>query len=74
MKPDARFTREIADLPGHRLEVGVATWDEGNEMRLSVRHYVPNKSGRFDPYSSGEVPIEFIGPMADLVREYLQHR
>jgi hypothetical protein len=74
LRPDKQFTREIPDLPGHRLEVGIASWDEGDGTRLSVRHYVPNESGRFDPHSSGEVPIELVGPMVDLVREYLQHR
>lgn len=62
MTPDEAFTREIQRLPGHRLEVGAATLDDGDGTKLSVRHFIPNEAGRFDPHSSGEIPIEMIGP------------
>lgn len=50
------------------------SWDEGDGTRLSVRHYVLTENGGFDPHSSGEIPIELVGPIVDLVREHLQHR
>ncbi len=51
----------------------MASWDDGTETMLSVRHSV-FRDGRFDPHSSGEVPIELLGPMADLVIRYLRDR
>jgi hypothetical protein len=73
MEPNADFTRPVPNKPGNLFEVGVASWDDGNGTKLSVRHSV-YRDGRFDPHSSGEVPIEYLGEMVDRVRDYLQNR
>jgi hypothetical protein len=67
MEADDRFTVE-AESGQRRIEVGVASWDGGDGSSLSVRHHVRNSEGGFDPYSSGEIPIELVGPMVDAVR------
>ncbi len=73
MEADDRFRVEVE--PGRRwIEVGVAGWDSGNGASLSVRHHVRGREGGFDPHSSGEIPVELLGQMVDVVRDYLQHR
>lgn len=73
MDADEHFTVEVE--PGQRwIEVGVASWDGGDGSSLSVRHHVRKREGGFDPYSSGEIPIELLGQMVDVLRDYLQHR
>jgi hypothetical protein len=73
MEADDRFTIEVES--GQRwIEVGAASWDAGDGSSLSVRHHVRNSEGGFDPHSSGEIPIELVGQMVDVVGNYLQHR
>lgn len=73
MEADERFTVEVE--PGQEwIEAGAASWDAGDGSSLSVRHYVRKLEGGFDPYSSGEIPIELLGRMVDVMRGYLQHR
>ncbi|MBW3537231.1 MAG: hypothetical protein KY395_05590 [Actinobacteria bacterium] len=73
MQVDERFTVKRED--GRRwIEAGVASWDSGDGRSLSVRHRVRKPEGGFDPYSSGEIPVEVLGDMVDVLRTYLQHR
>ena len=73
MQVDERFTVEVE--PGQEwIEAGVASWDSGDGTSLSVRHHVRKPGGGFDPYSSGEIPVELLGQMVDVLRTYLQLR
>lgn len=72
MQVDERFTREGSN--GVRFQAGIATWDTGDGSSLSVRRFVPNQLGRIDPHSSSEVPVEALGEMVDLIRDFLQNR
>ncbi len=40
---------------GHKIEFGIATWDEDS---TSVRNRYPTSTGGFSPRSSSEIPIE----------------
>ena len=72
MEVDDRFRVEVE--PGRRwIEAGVASWDDGDGSSLSVRHHVRKPEGGFDPSSSGEIPIELLGQMVDVVGDYVQN-
>ena len=73
MQVDERFTVEVAP-EREWIEAGVASWDGGDGTSLSVRHHVRKPEGGFDPYSSGEIPVELLGEMVNVLRAYLQDR
>lgn len=53
---------------GHSVEIGVATWDDGNNCR-SVRNRYLTASGGFSPHSSSEIPIEDLVPILCFVAQ-----
>jgi hypothetical protein len=54
---------------GHKIEIGIATWDEDGTNR-SIRNRYPTSSGGFSPHSSSEIPIN---DLADLIAFAAQH-
>ena len=53
--------------PGHSIELGVATWDNGER---SIRDRWSTKSGGFSNTQSSEVPIASLVPMLTFAAQH----
>jgi hypothetical protein len=63
-------TKTIVIDPEHSIEFGQASWDPSEK---SIRRRKNNPSGRFDPFSSSEIPIDGHVPISELIVQCLRN-